>query len=78
MARYAFAWHALRDHWELRAVIAPSEAPDDELTVLTAEEARTVLLALEDRCPPPWWVVGEMTAETWTEVAHRVRTWHFT
>ena len=59
-------------------MIAPLDVFDEELTVLTQTEAEALLHALEDRCPPPWWVVGEMTADSWAEVAHRVRTWHFT
>ena len=80
MPRYVYGWRALSDTWLLRAVVGPvSPARAAEVDrVLDPDKVDATLAALEEDCPLPFCITGELEAPDWAEAARRVREWHFT
>jgi len=80
MPHFVYQWHVNLDRFVVRAAVGPvtPEVAKTVDKVVPAEDLDALMQALDADCAPPWCVHGTMEADTWEQVAERVRAWHFT
>ncbi len=80
MPRFVYMWHTNLDRFPVRAVVGPVTASVAASVDQVVDEAAldAFLADLDSRCAPPWCAHGVMEADSWDQVAERVRAWHFT